>query len=344
MHIVILAGGSGTRLWPASRAALPKQFLDMGSGRSLLQECLQRSLALEPEGWVVVVTHQSHVKSTLAQWRELGDDRENFAILPEPVGRNTAPALVYAATFLRDVSAGDDCFLVLASDHKIEPMERYAADVKKAAELAAQGYLVVFGIRPDWAHTGFGYIEAGKEVPPGYKVDSFHEKPDAATAKNYLEKGNFYWNSGMFTFPLAGFLEAIAEHAPEVADPFDGAAQLSDPSSLAAVYDALPSISIDYALMEKSRRVAMIPASFNWSDVGSWDEALKYFREEEGQVFKTQSEGNFVYSDIPVALAGVDNLIVVIRNGTAMICRKGASQLVRDIVGDLKEKGRTEPL
>ena len=350
-HVVILAGGSGTRLWPASRAAFPKQFLDIGTGRSLFQECLERSLSLEPSGRIVIVTHSGHVGRIREQWEdlpaEIRGDRQPV-ILPEPVGRNTAPALAYAASQLEAWHPEESTFTVLASDHKIDPANSFRNDVVKALKLAESGHFVTFGIPPSGPNTGYGYIEIGQKLPSGFNIKTFHEKPDRDTAERYLKNGGFFWNSGLFVFPTRGFLGAMGEHAPEVMRPF-GSLTLSleekgglcyprETEQLGSLYSGLPSISIDYALMEKVSRAAMVPASFNWSDVGSWDEAVRFFQTEKDQVFQVQSDNNFVFSDLPVALAGVKDLIVIVRNGAVLICRKGSSQLVRDIVDELKGK------
>ena len=355
-HVVIMAGGSGTRLWPASRADAPKQFIDLGtSGGSLFQQTLARALGLHPAGRVLVVTHESQVPAAreqaaaaLAAAGGAGAGRR-LAILPEPEARNTAAAICCACAWLEARGEGGAPLLVLAADHAIEPQDAFAAAVERAAGLAAGGRLVVFGVRPTRAETGYGYIEAGEPLGDGFVVRSFHEKPDQATARGYLEAGRFYWNSGMFTFSPATFLEEASAVAPAVARPFvearaalarleprDGL--IGDDGTLRGLYAALPSIAVDYAVMEKSRRLAMVQADFQWSDVGSWDEVARLGR-PRGELASAQAGGNYVLSDIPVAIAGVSDLIVVVRNGVCLVCRRGSSQLVREIVDQVRKKG-----
>lgn len=359
-HVAILAGGSGTRLWPASRRSSPKQFLDLGSGRSLFQRTLERSLGLRPRGRILVVTHESQAQAVRAQAAELlaavpaAEAGRRLAILAEPVSRNTAPAIAYACAWLEARGEGGAPLIVLPADHVIEPPERFAAAVEMAAALATDGHLVVFGVRPTRPETGYGYIEAGERVGEGYLVRTFHEKPDEARARRYLDTGGFYWNSGMFTFTARSFLDEARALAPALAGPFleaRAALAASEPRDaivaagavLRRLYGDLRSISIDYAVMEKSRRVAVVEANFEWSDVGSWDEVAR-LGQAKGEVASVEGGGNFVLSDIPVALAGVSDLIVVIRDGVGLVCRKGSSQLVRDIVEQAKAKGRSDLL
>jgi mannose-1-phosphate guanylyltransferase/mannose-6-phosphate isomerase len=273
-HVVILAGGSGTRLWPASKASSPKQLIDLGtgSGGSLFQQTLARAIGLGPSGRVLVVTHESQAAAVREQARAAGAGRR-LAVLSEPEARNTAPAICCACAWLEARGEAGGPLLVLPADHAIEPQDRFAAAVEAAAELAAGGRLVVFGVRPTRPETGYGYIEAAEALGRGFVVRSFHEKPDEATARRYLDAGRFYWNSGMFTFTAAAFLEEAQRHAPAVARPFArgraGLARLEvrdgvvgDDGTLRAIYAGLPSIAVDYAVMEKSRSIAMVSADF----------------------------------------------------------------------------------
>jgi mannose-1-phosphate guanylyltransferase/mannose-1-phosphate guanylyltransferase/mannose-6-phosphate isomerase len=354
-HVVILAGGSGTRLWPASRASFPKQFLAFKGKKSLFQATLERSQALDPEGSIIVVTHESQIPLIAEQWKGVTASKTHRrVILPEPMARNTAPALAYAAAFLKAEGRGNTSFIALPSDHIIDPVDSFRRDVEKASELAAAGWLVTFGIPPRGPETGYGYVETGGEQPPGFRVTSFHEKPDLETAASYLQAGNFYWNSGMFTFPVDLFLEEMNGFCPEIVQAFEDLSielkssnsiyQPSDLKVVRSIYERLPSISVDYALMEKSRKTSLVKTSFEWSDVGSWDEVSRFVSGEGVDVIGVEAKGNFVYSDIPVALAGVENLIVVIKDGVALVCEKGASQLVRDTVDEIKKRGRKELL
>jgi len=356
-HVIILAGGTGTRLWPASRIKFPKQFLSLGTGPSFFQETLKRAAALKSRGMTIVVSLGDHVEEIEKQWNELfpyEPSRDKRVILPEPIGRNTAPAMAYAAAFLQSIGEGESSLIALSSDHVVEPAASFKLDVQRAHELALQGFLVVFGIPPTRPETGYGYVERGSEIPPGFRVVRFHEKPDTTTAHRYLEEKRFFWNSGMFAYRVETFLEEMQKYSPDIISPFRDLSfktvnrgSIRIPENLPAirsVYDRLPSISIDYALMEKSKNTAMIEAGFLWSDVGSWDEVSRHYPSKERDVYTVEAEGNYVFSDIPVALSGVRDLIVVVKNGMALVCRRGSSQLVRSIVEELKTGGNSHLL
>ncbi|MDR2181399.1 MAG: mannose-1-phosphate guanylyltransferase [Treponema sp.] len=343
--IVILAGGSGTRLWPASTTEKPKQFLSLGGKESFLRLTVERGLAVNPGAEIVVVTHLRYLEATVGELAFFARSGARLTVLPEPEGRNTAPALAFASLYLRKRLQPEARALVLCADHLIRPEERFVRDAAGAAELGAMGYIAVFGIPPVDANTGYGYIEAGGEMGPGFRVRSFKEKPDAAAARAYLAAGNYYWNSGMFLFSLKTLEEEFAAHAPDIHRPFlglgdkaaaesgrllEGVRVWGEGEAFRAVYEKLPSISIDYAVMEKSGKAAMVRAGFEWNDVGSWDEAARLYRDEAPALFAAGASGNRVFSDIPVALCGVDDLVVVIRGGRALVMKKGASQLVRE--------------
>ncbi len=353
-HVVVLAGGSGTRLWPASQQKRPKQFLDLGQGGSLLLMTLRRARSLNFSGYLCIVTHRDHLEETIKIRRLLEEEDKNLSgrivILPEHLGRNTAPAIIYAGFALKVLGHEQDTFLVLPADHNIEPISEFTSDVERAAALAEREWLVTFGIKPTRPETGYGYLEAGAALGEGYLLKRFNEKPDLKSARSFLRAGNHYWNSGMFVYRLDFFLSELYRYTPEVVRPFEmltvsssDLEHLFDMKTLAKVYGELPSISIDYALMEKSDRCVMVPAAFRWSDVGSWDEVSELYRGSE-DLFTINAEGNFVYSDIPVALAGVSDLIVVVKNGILLIVRKGDSQGVRDLVQKIRSSHREDLL
>ena len=219
-NVVILAGGSGTRLWPASIQDRPKQFFDPGTGRSLLQMTIERAAEVAPKATILIVTHVSQMERVLDDCLKLGKLRERIVILPEPEMRNTAPALAFAVAYLVDNGALEETSLVLPSDHLITPVDLFAADVERADTLAREGFLVTFGIQPTRAETGYGYIEAGEAHGPGHVVRSFREKPDEETATQYFEDGHFFWNSGMFVFRNATIRDEIAAHEPAIVATF----------------------------------------------------------------------------------------------------------------------------
>lgn len=356
---LILAGGSGTRLWPASRAAAPKQYLSFDGGPSYLQQALLRARAAGSD-LIVVVTGEEQLPAVAAQCAALetaanaAGDAAPCYLLGEPAARNTGPAVALGARFvaqLRPAAAAEDAaLLVLSSDHAIAPPAAFAADVGAARRLARRGWLTTFGIRPTRPETGYGYLELGAALAEGYQVAAFREKPDRATAARFLAAGGFLWNAGLFLFPLELLRRELRRCAPEIAAPLEraampapdaaagsGPAAVAPSAELRAVYRELPAISIDYALMERSRRVAAVRASFQWSDVGSWDELARVSRGDEPAA-AAEARGNAVFSELPVALAGVDDLIVVVKNGVVLVTRKGRTQLVREVVAGLRER------
>lgn len=368
---IIMAGGSGTRLWPASLPRYPKQLLRIGAadaaGRrhSLVQQAILRGLAATPDGPVVIVTHRDHVAPIAEHVTELQSRPEHanledrVVFLPEPVARNTAPAIALGVRYLRTFLADDATALVLTADHVISPVSEFVANAAYVNELARAGHLVTFGIPPLRPETGYGYVQAGEPIGElGMVVDGFTEKPDAQTAERYLRSGNFFWNSGMFAFSLGRFWNELASHEPSITDAFAPLEPqaLKNPDQLQPVYAALTGISIDYALMERSKQVAVVPASFSWNDVGSWDEAARLAQLLPGtgtsdasaadasagaSAVLVESGNVFVDSDLPVAVCGVDDVHVVVKNGKVLVCRRGRSQLVKLAVEKARSLGLT---
>jgi mannose-1-phosphate guanylyltransferase/mannose-6-phosphate isomerase len=367
-HAVILAGGVGTRLWPASIQQSPKQFLQLEEGRSLFAMTLRRAVRLGIEGFICVVTHRDHAEGIARECKEVLREKpfpsSRVIVLAEPEGKNTAPAIAYACVVLQRTASPADTLIVMPADHSIAPFAVFAEDVDKAARLAEQDWLVTFGIPPERPETGYGYIEVADNLDPGFRVRKFKEKPDEATARLFIAQGKHYWNSGMFAFRIDRFLEELDKQAPQVARPFLEASlpeipphsstenspiMLPGGKKIEEIYSKTPSISIDYAVMEHSDRCAAVPARFSWSDVGSWDVVAELFGSEleERQakhLIPVQSEGNYVLSDLPVALAGVKDLIVIVKNGAVLVCSKGKSQLVKDVVQTLKDTDRSDLL
>ncbi len=378
--VIIMAGGSGTRLWPASNSKTPKQFLSIGDDSSFFSAALDRAFAVIGDGGtgrVVVVVGLAHIDHVLRACEPLARERKDrVVVIGEPSARNTAPALACAATYLRLAHGPGRRALMLTSDHLISPIAAFLADAAAADELAARGRLVVFGIRPRGPETGYGYIEAaegGDSAPQrSFAVASFREKPDRETAERFLATGRFYWNSGMFGFGVDFVLDEFRQNAADVVGPFDalsapspdaterrgGVSVITAWSGLAAAYAAARSTSIDYAIAEKCRRAAVVVGSFDWLDIGSWDEyanlveraAQERGAEEKQPVFAAASAGCFVDSDLPVALYGVDDLIVVVRSGAdggppaVLVCKRGESQGVRAVVDRIKGAGRIDLL
>ena len=374
--VIILAGGAGTRLWPASRKSSPKQFMDPGTGTSLIESTLHRAGAVSPDARIVVVTHRDHAPALLETCAALDRSlRERIVIISEPSARNTAAAIASAVVYLSRSGRPEGLSLVLPADHIVTPTASFLADVASGAGHAEAGSIVTFGVKPTRAETGYGYIEAGAPVGPNFTVAAFREKPDPATAALYLSRGGYLWNAGMFLFRNDVFLSELTLHAPTVATPLTGRSAADGAvaaftftertehgvllaemhGAAAAVYEALPSISIDYAVMEHAGDVTVVPASFSWTDVGSWDEIAALhagsaaIHPENRLVEPTrgvciEAHGNVVVSDLPVALCGVDDLIIVVKDGAVLVCKKGKSQLVKDAVEALRAAGADDVL
>ena len=343
-NVIILAGGAGKRLWPASLNRTPKQFMRVVNDSSLFRGSMDRALRLGIDGCIYVVTHVDHLETALQECSHLSYEwRERVIFLAEPVARNTAPALTLAAAVMESAGRMGETALVMAADHLIEPQESFNKSVELASQEAQNGHIAVYGIVPTTPSTGYGYIETGVSSAKANEVLSFREKPDADTAKNYLASGNYYWNSGLFTWRNDVFLTEMNRHAPEIAASFadpdeswfirqneSGISVYMPSDILTQHYKNCPSNSVDYALMEKTRNIRMVKAIFQWNDVGSWDVIAEINPPPQKPVYSIQSSNNFVYSEIPVALCKVENLIVVVANNRVMICRKGCSQYVKE--------------
>ena len=361
---LIMAGGAGTRLWPASNSRLPKQFLPAIGEKSFFSLALERALEVTENGQVIIIAGKHHIPHVIKDAaRYNAAKKKRFLIIEEPEAKNTAPAISCAVVFSLFFSRNRK-MLVLTSDHIIKPLETFKKDAFLAASAAETGKLVVFGIPPAHPETGFGYIETGKVKENIYDVAAFHEKPDIQTAKKYTASKRFFWNSGMFAFSCDFLSQELTRLAPDVFSPFKklripkpdaytairGIKILTSWRGLDNAYRNTKSISFDYAVAEKCENTAMIRSNFDWIDIGNWDEYAKINGNNNSLVFNAGAENFYVDSDIPVALAGVEDLIVVIRSGkntegqTALITKKGQTQKVRDVVEQIKKEGRADLL
>lgn len=351
---VILSGGAGTRLWPVSREAHPKPFIQLPDGQSLLQKTFLRAAGLPGVSQVLTVTNRDYYFKTKDEYQACNAPVESVFLL-EPCGRNTAPAVALAALQAEAMHGPEARLLVLPADHLIRDLAAFATAVAVAQVLASQGRLVTFGIRPTAPETGFGYIEAGEElatkVGAGRTARRFVEKPDAATAAEYLAAGNFYWNSGMFCFRAGDLLAAMETACPAVleaaracwsATPADGTMVELDPQTFAAQAD----ISIDYAVMEKAGNVAVVPCDFGWSDIGSWNALRDLVSPDEngnralGDAVLIDAKNTFVQSEHHlVAAVGVEDLIIVDTQDAVLVAHKDKSQDVKKVVQQLKTNG-----
>ena len=345
---VLLSGGSGTRLWPLSREAYPKQFLALAGDDTMLQATWRRVADLA-DAAPIVVAGEEHRFLVAEQLRQVGAPTP--AILLEPIGRNTAPAIAAAA--LQALRDGEDpLLLVLPSDHVVRDADAFRAAVRAAMPAAEQGALVTFGIMPDAPETGFGYIEAerGEGVQ---RVLRFVEKPDAVTAQTSLDAGGYYWNSGMCLLRASRYLEELRKFRADIVGgaqaAFDAAQRDGDFIRLdKAAFAACPADSIDYAVMEKTDAAMVLPVDIGWNDVGSWS-ALWEVSEQDGDgnahhgdVISIDSRNSYAYARRMVALVGVDDLVVVETDDAVLVARKDRVQQVKDVVARLKAEQRTQ--
>ncbi|MBN1347695.1 MAG: mannose-1-phosphate guanylyltransferase [Phycisphaerae bacterium] len=348
-HAVIMAGGAGTRLWPLSRNLRPKQLLRLFEGKSLLRRTYERLAARFEPRQIYVITTAAHLPMVADDLPELPARN----LMGEPVGRDTANAVGMAAALLdkRDPGASMGIF---TADHIIEPVDRFRAALDKAYAHVAQtpDALVTFGIRPVSAHTGYGYVHRGASVADGvYGVQQFVEKPDADTAAEYVASGQYYWNSGMFVWRTQTILDELKRNLPdshakliEMADAWDTPDGLRD---VERIYPTLEKISIDYAVMQKARKVAVVEMDCRWLDVGSWTSM--------GDIFDADSDGNVLVAnrtvtldasdnvvvaedDHLIALIGVKDLVVIRSDDATLICTKESAQQIKDMVGLLKDR------
>jgi mannose-1-phosphate guanylyltransferase len=347
-HAVIMAGGSGTRFWPASRRARPKQLLPLAGGdEPLIASTLRRLSGLADPEHTWIVTSELLADATAAATPSL--PRSN--VLAEPVGRNTAPCVGWAASIIARTDP-KAVIAVLPADHHIGDEEGYRAVLARAIAAAREGDVVTVGITPTRPEIGYGYIEVGEEISEGVnRAARFVEKPDRAKAEEYLAQGRFLWNSGMFFFRADVILDAIREHLPELASAladFDAAAaQGREAAVVSERYATLPSISIDHGVMERAKRVAVVPGDFGWSDLGSWTTAWELAERDANDnagpndaVF-IDADGCYVRAPAGklVALVGVEGLVVVDTEDALLVVPRGEAQRVRDVVKELRDRG-----
>ena len=343
MTNIILCGGSGTRLWPISRTLMPKQFVKLFDEKSLFQLTVERNSKVCDAQFIVSNSEQYFL--ALDQLEELS--KTNNKYLLEPVGRNTAPAIALSCMALDP----DEIVLVTPSDHLIKDEVEYGKVLSQAKELASKDNIVTFGITPSFAETGFGYIEAN-----GLEVSAFHEKPNQEKAQAYIDAGNYYWNSGMFCFKAGVFLDELKKYSPEIYDSCRLAliATLGTDTFSSAKEELIrikhdeminiPEDSIDYAVMEKSNIVKVVPSNINWSDVGSFDALFEELPKDEknntlnAKHIAVDSKNNLVYTeDKYIATIDVEDLIIVDTGDALLISKKGSSQKVKQVVSELKK-------
>ncbi len=354
IHPVIMAGGTGSRLWPLSRQLNPKQFLTLTDGTlSMLQSTVARLDGLDAEK-PLLICNEEHRFLAAEQMRQFG--HEDVPIILEPCGRNTAPAIALAAIQL-SASAGseDPLMLVLAADHLIKDTKAFQQGIGKAIPLAKQGKLVTFGIVPSHAETGYGYIHRGPELASDcFEVDSFVEKPDLETANAYLASGDYLWNSGMFLFSARAYLKELETHRPDIlaaceAAIADARKDLHFTRVNAELFEKCPSESVDYAVMEKTDKAAVVALDAGWSDIGSWSALWDVSTKDEtgnsltGDVIARDTANTLVRADSRlVATVGVDNLVIIETKDALLVAHKDKVQDVKNVVEQIRDDGRHE--
>lgn len=358
IHAVVLAGGRGERFWPKSRASRPKQLQALTGGRTMIEETLARVESLAPPSrqWIVTSADLAGAVSSIVG--------PGPRVVGEPMGRNTAPAIAMAAS---EIAREDPeaLMLVLPSDHHIGDVAAFRAALGRAAGLAGRGYLVTIGIRPERPETGYGYVERGEPLGADgcFSVKSFREKPDQATAEEFVRSGDFYWNGGIFAWSVPTIMESLREHMPELHREtlaWQGRGGLSaGPSEFERYFRAVDKVSIDYGVMEKAARartercrgVAVVYGDFGWDDLGSWEAAARYYPADQsgnracGQPLAIDSFDNIVVTDRGlVALLGVENLVVVRSGDAVLVCSRDRVQEVRKVVEELGRSDKKEYL
>lgn len=351
---VILSGGQGTRLWPLSRKAMPKQFIPLLFGQSLFEQTLERVSDQSIFSKPVIICAKDHRFLV----RKIVDQKYPVRqIIAEPFGRNTAPALCAAALCASSSEDGNDpLLLVLPSDHYIPDKHDFISTIQKAVSLAEGGAIVVFGIKPHAPHTGFGYIEKAEAMGNGFRVKKFHEKPKYEVAKSYLDSGDFFWNAGIFLVKASIYREQLLQYRPDIFSSVEATMghsekDLNDLVLDSASFEKVPDVSIDVAVMEVTDKACVIPAQFKWDDLGSWDALWNISDKDEngnvvqGDAMPVKTTNSYLRTDGPLlCTAGVDNIIAIVEQGSVFIGSRENSEQIKDLIVQLKNEDRQELL
>jgi mannose-1-phosphate guanylyltransferase len=353
MYVVIMAGGTGTRFWPRSRATMPKQMLNLFGKRTMMQLTYDRIKDFVENDKILIITNNELKEGIIQQLPEIPEKN----IIAEPFGRNTAPCIALAAAIIKKRGGEKESMVVLPADHLIQEIDKFRECIFAAAEYAPkQGCLITVGIKPAYPETGYGYIQKAEPLSqttdkPIYKVKTFAEKPDIEIAERFMKSGDFLWNSGMFIWTVESILKAMAEHQPELADGILSIMNQLDSQEMDAsvrqVYTQIKPVSIDYGVMEEASKVCVIEADFNWNDVGSW-EAVYNITEKDScnnaieapKNIVLDSKNNYIFSDKKmIAAVGVEDLVIVDTEDALLVCKKEKSQQVKDLVETIRKNG-----
>ena len=345
MFGIILAGGSGSRLWPLSRELYPKQLLNLNSDKSLLQATFERLSKFMPVENIISITNIKHAGNVRLQLEHVSSNK--ISVLSEPLSKNTAPAIALATKFIQqNNNEKDSIILVVPSDHLIENNEKFLETVKKGEKLAQEGYIVTFGIEPNYPETGYGYINVlNEKILDGFKVKKFVEKPDSETAQKYIDAKTYFWNSGIFMFKASTMVQEIEKLAPEIfniMEEFD----FSDSDKIEYnLFDKMPGISIDYAIMEKSDKIALVKLESDWNDLGSWQSIYDVSKKDDrnnvmiGHVLDEGSKNSLVYASSKlVATIGLEDTVLIETEDAILACKKDKTQDVKKIFDILKKQ------
>jgi mannose-1-phosphate guanylyltransferase/mannose-6-phosphate isomerase len=347
VYAILLAGGTGTRLWPVSRQLYPKQLVKFIGDDSLVQSTIKRLAPVLDLERVRIVCGAQHLHETSRHLEDIGLQPQG-KIICEPSGRNTAPAILLAV--IHTLAREKDAILcVFPADHVVDDLERFHERLRAAIRLADQGYLVTFGVTPHYAETGYGYVEGGQEVADGaLSILRFVEKPDKATAQKFIEAGNFFWNSGMFAFRASVIVDEFRTYQPAILNQMRALFSGADPIAKEA-YEQLPDISIDYAIMERTRKGVVLPSDFGWSDIGSWKSLYDFLPKDadqnviDGDVIARNTQSCFILGwDRLIATNHLKNVVVVETPDSIFVSDIDHSRDVKSIVTRLKEDGRKE--
>ncbi len=329
MKAIILAGGSGSRLWPLSRKQYPKQLLKIEGDLSLLQSTVKRLLTLVDAEEIIAITNSEQAGDVKLQLRDIAPES---TVISEPVAKNTAPAIATSLKELEKNSGEDEIILIVPCDHLIKDTETFTQSIRAGINLANDGWLVTFGVKPTYAETGYGYIQAGEKLDNGFKVNKFIEKPEQSLAEKFAANKDYFWNSGIFMAKLSTFKNEFEKHAQNVFE------NCSD-------YEKLPEISFDYAVLEKSNNIALVELKSDWVDVGSWHSLYRVNPKDSngnvltGNVVTNDVKNSFIYSSKElIAVSGLENIILVETEDAIMACRKDRAQDVKVLYDRLKEK------